>query len=78
MKNIFYILSAVGSVTICVLAFVVPSNPHEIIPAISMAGFDKPLWLAIIITGLVFYNGILYGIYDKLKDRKYGKNKARG
>lgn len=73
MKNIFYILSAVGSIVICVLAFILPNNPHEIIPAMSVVGFDKPLWLAIIITGLFFYNLILYGIYDKLKEKKYGK-----
>jgi hypothetical protein len=73
MRNIFYILSAVGSVIICILAFILPSNPNEIIPAISVMGFDKPLWLAIIITGLFFYNALLYGVYDKLKE-KYGKN----
>ncbi len=73
MKNIFYVLGVVGSIVICILSFVLPNNPHEIIPAISMMGFDKPLWLALIITGLVFYNGLLYGIYDTLK-KKYGKN----
>ena len=69
-------LGGIGSIVICILAFVIPNNPYEIIPAISVMGFDKPLWLAIIITGLVFYNGLLYGIYDTLKE-KYGKNYTR-
>ncbi len=78
MKNIFYVLSGVGSIAIVVLAFILPSNPNEIIPALTPMSFDKPLWFAIILTGLVLYNGLLYGIYDKLKERKYDKNKTRG
>ena len=69
MKKIFYMLGVVGSIVICICAFVIPSNPHEIIPAISVMGFDKPLWLAIIIVGLFLYNAILCEIYDILQNK---------
>ena len=49
-----------------VLAFVIPSNPNQIIPALTVMSFDKPLWLCIIIGGGVIYLISLYSIYDKL------------
>lgn len=65
-KILFQILGVVGFITICVLAFVVPSNPHEIIPAMTVMSFDKPLWFCIIFGGGFIYLISLYAIYDKI------------
>ena len=60
LKKIFTILAIVGVLLICVLAFV---------PSMSIMGFDKPLWLCIIIGGSFIYLMILLAIYDKLKEK---------
>ncbi len=64
LKRIFQVLAIVGLIVIGVLAFVLPSNPNEIIPAMSIVGFDKPLWLCIIVGGGFLYLIIIYYIYD--------------
>ena len=71
LKRIFQILGVVGFITIYVLAFIVPTNPNEIIPALSVISFDKPLWLCIIIGGGFKYLIILYSIYDIINNRLY-------
>lgn len=71
LKTIFQILAIVGVIIICIIAFTIPTNPYEIIPAISMMGFDKPLWFAIIFGGGFMYLLILLGIYDKVVGLDY-------
>lgn len=67
---IFRLLAIVGVVFISVLSFVVPKDPFEIIPAMTVMSFDKPLWLCIMIGGSFVYLIILYNIYDYLDKRK--------
>lgn len=66
LKRVFHVLAIIGLIIISVLAFVIPSNPNQIIPALTVMSFDKPLWLCIIIGGGVIYLISLYSIYDKL------------
>ena len=69
LKSIFQILGIVGFIIICILAFVVPSNPYDIIPALTVMSFDKPLWLCIIVGGGFIYLMSLYAVYDKIANR---------
>lgn len=71
LKRIFQILAVIGFMAICVLAFIVPANPNEIIPALTLISFDKPLWFCIIIGGGFIYLIILYSIYDIINNRLY-------
>jgi len=70
MKRLFIGLSIVGFVVICVLSFVLPKNPFEIIPAMTMVSFDKPVWLCGIIGGGFIYLMVLWTIYDKLSHKE--------
>lgn len=69
LKKIFVILAIVGMILIGVLAFAIPSNPNEIIPTMTITGFDKPLWFCIIFGFGFIYLMILWSIYDKLKEK---------
>lgn len=69
LKRVFQVLAVLGLIVISVLAFVVPSNPNEIIPAMTVMSFDKPLWLCIIVVGGLLYLISLYSIYDKLSSK---------
>lgn len=69
LKKIFVILAIVGMILIGVLAFAIPSNPNEIIPAMTITGFDKRLWFCIIFGFGFIYLMILWSIYDKLKEK---------
>lgn len=69
LKRVFQVLAVLGLIVISVLAFVVPSNPNEIIPAMTVMSFDKPLWLCIIVGGGLLYLISLYSIYDKLSSK---------
>ena len=73
LKTIFQILAIVGMIIICIIAFTIPTNPYEIIPAISMMSFDEPLWFCIIFVGCFVYLMILWSIYDSLEQRKCAK-----
>lgn len=70
MKVLFIILGIVGVAIISVLSFVIPSDPFEIIPSVTMMLGDMPLWLMSIIGFSFIYLLILYAVYDKfiLKD----------
>lgn len=70
LENIFKILAIGGFIAICIMAFTIPNNPHEIIPAITYMNFDKPLWLNIIICGGFIYEFILFCIYDEITTKK--------
>lgn len=70
MKIIFAILSIVGVAIISVLSFVIPSNPYEIIPSMTMTLGDMSLWLIYIIGFSFIYLLILWSIYDKIKQKK--------
>ena len=67
LKNIFRALAFVGVLVISILSFVLPQDPYEIIPSISVMGFDKPLWLCYIVGGSLIYLLLLYFIYSKIK-----------
>lgn len=70
MKRLFIGLEVIGMVIISIMAFTVPENPYEIIPALSMMGFDRPLWLNTIL-GLGFlYSIALFSIYDNIEQKK--------
>ena len=70
MKRLFIGFAIVGFIAICILSFVIPKNPFEIIPAMTMVSFDKPVWLCGIIGGGFVYLMILYSIYDKLSNKE--------
>lgn len=70
LKRIFQILALLGFIVICIIAFTIPNNSYETIPAMTFASFDKPLWFCIIIGGGSLYFIILYYIYDKLNTKK--------
>ena len=67
---IFRLLAIVGVVFISVLSFVVPKDPFEIIPAMTVMSFDKPVWFCIMFCGSFIYLIVLYSIYDYLDKRK--------
>lgn len=69
LENIFKILGVVGFIAICIMAFTIPINPYEIIPSYTFVGFDKPLWLCIIIGGGFLYLIVLYSIYNFISER---------
>ena len=70
MKSIFVVLSFVGVVVISILSFVIPSNPYEIIPSLTMMVGDMPLWLKLILAFSTIYLLVLWSIYDKSIQRK--------
>lgn len=69
LKIVFYVLGVIGVVIISILAFVLPSDPYMIIPAMSVMSFDKPLWFAIIVSGSFIYLCLLYELYDYLEEQ---------
>lgn len=54
-------------IIISILAFIIPDNPYEIVPAMAIMSFDKPLWLCYVVGGSFIYLIALYYIYDKVK-----------
>lgn len=70
LKNIFLTIGIIGFMVIVYCAFTIPNNPYEIIPALTMMSFDKPLWLCIIIGGGFIYLLVLWSVYDFL-DKKF-------
>lgn len=73
MKVLFVALGIIGVAIISVLSFVIPSNPYEIIPSLTMMHGDMPLWLMLIISLSFIYLLILWAIYDKFilgKDKR--------
>ena len=69
MKKKFIIIGLIGMVIICILSFIIPKNPYEIVPAITIFSFDKPLWLCITLVGNFIYISLLYELYIlKTKD----------
>ena len=71
MKLAFQIVGVLGFIIIFICAFVIPNDPYEIIPSMTIMGFDKPLWFAIIFGGGFMYLLILLGIYDKVVGLDY-------
>lgn len=70
LKILFQVLAVVGVVIISILAFVVPSDPYEIVPALTIMSFDKPLWVCYMFGGSFMYLLVLLGIYDKIRHKK--------
>ena len=73
MKVLFVALGIIGVAIISILSFVIPSNPYEIIPSLTMMHGDMPLWLMLIISLSFIYLLILWAIYDKFilgKDKR--------
>lgn len=64
LKIIFQVLAIVGVIIISILAFTLPSDPYEIIPAMSVMSFDKPMWACYMFGGSFLYLLVLLGIYD--------------
>ena len=67
LKTIFQILAIVGMIIICIMAFTIPNNPYEIIPALYITSFDKPLWVCIIVGGGFVYLLLLNLVYERIK-----------
>ena len=65
MKVLFVALGIIGVAIISILSFVIPSNPDEIIPSLTMMHGGMPLWLMLIISFSFIYLLILWAIYDK-------------
>ena len=70
MIRFFHGLAITGMLIIVFIAFTIPKNPYEIIPALTVISFDKPLWFCIIFGGGFAYLITLYGIYEKLDQKK--------
>ena len=70
IKKLFIVLAFVGVIAISILGFIIPDNPYEIVPAMTMMSFDKPIWLCYVVGGSFIYLIILYCIYEKLEQRK--------
>lgn len=64
LKIIFQVLAIVGVIIISILAFTLPSDPSEIIPAMSVMSFDKPMLACYMFGGSFLYLLVLLGIYD--------------
>lgn len=69
-KYIFIVLAIIGVIIISILSFIIPKDPFEIIPAMTIRSFNKPVWFCYMFSGSVIYLIILYSIYDKLEQRK--------
>ncbi len=69
LKRLFQVLAIVGLLIISVLAFVLPTNPSETIPALTVMTFDKPLWLCIIVGGGFIYLIMLYSLYNIINNK---------
>lgn len=65
-KILFIALAIVGGAIIITLSFILPSNPYEIMPSVTMMLGDIPLWLMYSIEFAFLYLLILFAIYDKL------------
>jgi len=70
LKSIFVVLSFVGVAVVSILSFIIPSNPYEIIPSLTMMVGDMPLWLKLILAFSTIYLLVLWSIYDKIIQRK--------
>lgn len=70
LKNIFLTIGIIGFMAIVYCAFAIPNDPYEIIPALTIMSFDKPLFLCIIIGGGFIYLLVLWSVYDFL-DKKF-------
>ena len=67
IKKLFIVLAFVGVIVISILGFIIPDNPYEIVPAMTMMSFDKPIWLCYVVGCSFIYLIALYYIYDKVK-----------
>ena len=56
-------------IIISILAFTIPKDPYVIIPAMSVASFDKPLWFAIIVSCGFLYLSVLWYIYEEVSKK---------
>lgn len=74
MKNLFYILAAIGVAIISIIAFLVPKDPYKIFP--SMIESYKPIWLCIFIFGTFIYLILLNILYAKIKRKSMKKKKS--
>ena len=63
MKRKFIIIGLIGIIIICILSFIIPKNPYEMIPSFTYLSFDKPLWLCITLSGSFIYINLLYELY---------------
>lgn len=68
-KTIFKVLSIMGMFIISILAFTISKDPYVIIPAMSVASFDKPLWFAIIVSCGFLYLSVLWYIYEEVSKK---------
>ena len=69
MKKLFKIFFLIGILIILILSFVIPDNPFKIIPAISIGGIDRPLWLNILIFYGFIYSIILNVVYEIIENK---------
>ena len=73
MRLTFKVIGVLGFIIICIMAFIIPNNPYEIIPSISSVGFDKTLWFAIIVGGGFLYLMTLLSLYERIENEKNKK-----
>ena len=71
INKIYWLLFVIGFIIICIFAFIVPTDPFEMIPSVSALSFDKPVWFEIILVGTFFYTLILSYTFDKIKKVLY-------
>lgn len=69
MKNVFMCLAIIGIIIISFFSFVIPSDPYIILPTMSLVGFDKPLWFAMMIIVGFFYLILISMVYYKIKEK---------
>lgn len=63
MKRRFIIIGLIGIIIICILSFIIPKDPYEMVPSFTYLSFDKPLWLCITLSGSFIYMSLLYELY---------------
>lgn len=66
MKDAFIILGIIGVIAISILGFTIPDNPFEVIPTITIMGFDKPIWACYMFGGGFIYIALLIACYDAI------------
>lgn len=74
LEKIFKILDIVGFIAICIMAFIIPNNPFEMIHTLTNS---YPYFLCIIVIGSLLYLLLLYVIYsliNKLYIRYINRN----
>jgi hypothetical protein len=65
-KVVFIILGIIGVILISIAGFVIPEDPYEMVPALTVMTFDKPVWVCYMFGGGTLYIALLYACYNAI------------